>query len=168
MRAVYAAISDKKRANASGVLIIRSPFCHGVRDWPQRFPKSGQRILHPRRNLGIDGSRYDAVRLHFMQAVGQHLLADTLKVAAQFVESPRAGAQVADNKQFPLAPDQKNLESVAFCCISTGEFHFPNEMAAETAIQTVKNYKADTGSKIKVIFNVYKDRDYRIYRKLLG
>ncbi len=41
-------------------------------------------------------------------------------------------------------------------------------MAAETAIQTVKNYKADTGSKIKVIFNVYKDRDYRIYRKLLG
>lgn len=64
--------------------------------------------------------------------------------------------------------DEKNLESVAFCCISTGEFHFPNEMAAETAIQTVKNYKADTGSKIKVIFNVYKDRDYRIYRKLLG
>ena len=64
--------------------------------------------------------------------------------------------------------DENNLKSIAFCCISTGEFHFPNEKAAEIAIDTVKKYKAETQSEIKVIFNVFKDTDYKIYRELLG
>ena len=64
--------------------------------------------------------------------------------------------------------DSKGLTSIAFCCISTGEFHFPNERAAEIAIQTVKEYKRQTDSKIKVIFNVFKDYDYEIYARLLG
>lgn len=64
--------------------------------------------------------------------------------------------------------DENNLKSIAFCCISTGEFHFPNKRAAEIAIDTVKKYKAETQSKIKVIFNVFKDTDYKIYRELLG
>ena len=64
--------------------------------------------------------------------------------------------------------DENNLKSIAFCCISTGEFHFPNEQAAEIAIDTVKKYKAETQSEIKVIFNVFKDTDYKIYRDLLG
>lgn len=63
--------------------------------------------------------------------------------------------------------DKNNLESIAFCCISTGEFHFPNDTAAEIAIHTVKEYKEKTNSKIKVIFNVFKDKDYKIYRELL-
>ena len=63
--------------------------------------------------------------------------------------------------------DENNLKSIAFCCISTGEFHFPNKKAAEIAIETVKRYKAETGSKIKVIFNVFKDRDKEIYERLL-
>ena len=63
--------------------------------------------------------------------------------------------------------DEYNLGSIAFCCISTGEFHFPNDKAAEIAINTVKEYKAKTGSRINVIFNVFKDKDYEIYRKLL-
>ena len=62
---------------------------------------------------------------------------------------------------------QNQIESVAFCCISTGEFHFPNEKAAQIAIQTVKEYREDTHSTIKVIFNVFKERDLAIYRKLL-
>lgn len=62
-----------------------------------------------------------------------------------------------------LAKENK-IESVAFCCISTGEFHFPNELAGRIAVQTVRQYKGDT----KVIFNVFKDVDYQIYRKLLG
>lgn len=61
-----------------------------------------------------------------------------------------------------------DLSSIAFCCISTGEFHFPNDMAAEIATETVKEYKEQTHSKIKVIFNVFKDEDYMLYRKLLG
>ena len=64
--------------------------------------------------------------------------------------------------------EQNKTESLAFCCISTGEFHFPNRRAAEIAINTVKEYKSATGSKIKVIFNVFKNEDYNIYRELLG
>ncbi len=63
--------------------------------------------------------------------------------------------------------DEHNLESIAFCCISTGEFHFPNDKAAQIAVDTVKKYKEKTNSKIKVIFNVFKNKDYKIYRELL-
>lgn len=60
------------------------------------------------------------------------------------------------------------LKSIAFCCISTGEFHFPNEAAAKIAIQTVKDYQKKNPSDMEVIFNVFKDCDYEIYKKLLG
>ena len=63
--------------------------------------------------------------------------------------------------------EKNHLNSIAFCCISTGEFHFPRDKASEIAINTVKEYKEKTHSKIKVIFNVFKDKDYEIYRKLL-
>ncbi|ETI96697.1 MAG: Appr-1-p processing enzyme family protein, partial [Veillonella sp. DORA_B_18_19_23] len=61
-----------------------------------------------------------------------------------------------------------SLNSIAFCCISTGEFRFPNELAAQIAIDTVRRYLKETNSKIQVVFNVYKDIDYEIYNKLLG
>lgn len=64
--------------------------------------------------------------------------------------------------------DKNGLNSLAFCCISTGEFHFPNEHAAQIAVRTVTDYKRQTKSKIKVIFNVFKDYDYEIYARLLG
>jgi O-acetyl-ADP-ribose deacetylase (regulator of RNase III) len=64
--------------------------------------------------------------------------------------------------------DQNDLKNIAFCCISTGEFHFPNNEAAQIAIQTVKDYKAQTHSDMEVIFNVFKETDYNIYRELLG
>ncbi len=63
--------------------------------------------------------------------------------------------------------DENNVESIAFCCISTGVFMFPNRRAAEIAVQTVKEYKQTTGSRIKVIFNVFKDSDREIYKELL-
>lgn len=59
------------------------------------------------------------------------------------------------------------LQSVAFCCISTGEFHFPNELAAEIAIQTVRTWQQQNSNRIEVIFNVFKDSDYEIYKRLL-
>jgi len=61
-----------------------------------------------------------------------------------------------------------SLQSIAFCCISTGEFRFPNEEAAQIAIDTVRTYLKETNSKIQVVFNVFKDIDYDIYDKLLG
>lgn len=63
--------------------------------------------------------------------------------------------------------EKYHLKTVAFCCISTGVFHFPNEQAAKIAIKTVKNYLKN--SKIeKVIFNVFKDEDQMIYERSLN
>ena len=62
---------------------------------------------------------------------------------------------------------ENKLESVAFCCISTGEFHFPNEQAAQIAVETVKEFLKKQTSVKKVIFNVFKDLDKTIYEKLL-
>lgn len=63
--------------------------------------------------------------------------------------------------------EANGVDSIAFCCISTGVFMFPNERAAEIAVKTMKEYKEKTESSIKVIFNVFKDPDEEIYRKLL-
>ena len=60
------------------------------------------------------------------------------------------------------------LHSVAFCCISTGEFHFPNQLAAEIAIRTVQTWQWQNPDKMEVIFNVFKNEDYEIYKRLLG
>lgn len=60
------------------------------------------------------------------------------------------------------------LHSVAFCCISTGEFHFPNELAAQIAIETVQDWQRKNPDKIEVIFNVFKDSDHKLYKRLLG
>ena len=62
---------------------------------------------------------------------------------------------------------ENDLESIAFCCISTGEFHFPNELAAEIAVRTVKSFLHQSTSVKKVIFNVFKDTDREIYARLL-
>ena len=62
---------------------------------------------------------------------------------------------------------EQDLESVAFCCISTGEFHFPNNLAAQIAVRTVKEFLSRQTSVRKVIFNVFKDLDKQIYQQLL-
>ena len=64
--------------------------------------------------------------------------------------------------------DENHLESIAFCCISTGVFMFPNQRAAEIAVETVTKYLEETGSQIKVIFNVFKDIDLMFYKYYLG
>ena len=63
---------------------------------------------------------------------------------------------------------QNHLESVAFCCISTGEFHFPKERAAEIAVRTVREFLQKETSVKKVIFNVFKDHDREIYEHTLA
>lgn len=76
--------------------------------------------------------------------------------------------QLADCYQSCLAlASEYALKSVAFCCISTGEFHFPQKKAAEIAVQTVKEF-LQTNTQIEtVIFNVFKEADYDIYRAIL-
>lgn len=63
---------------------------------------------------------------------------------------------------------ENDLASVAFCCISTGVFMFPNQRAAEIAVETVRDWLDETGSDLKIVFNVFKDEDRMIYRELLS
>ena len=64
---------------------------------------------------------------------------------------------------------ENGLKSVAFCCISTGVFHFPNKRAAEIAVNTVSNWMDEyPGQMERVIFNVFKDEDKDIYERLLS
>ncbi len=63
---------------------------------------------------------------------------------------------------------ENGLKSVAFCCISTGVFHFPNQRAGEIAVRTVTQWlKKNPGQVERVIFNVFKDQDKIIYEKLI-
>lgn len=62
---------------------------------------------------------------------------------------------------------ENNIESVAFCCISTGEFRFPNREAAQIAVRTVKDFLKTETSVKRVIFNVFKDTDRETYEQLL-
>ena len=61
------------------------------------------------------------------------------------------------------AAKENGIKSVAFCCVSTGVFRFPNRLAAEIAVETVRKYKDD----MEVIFNVFKYSDYKIYQEYL-
>ena len=62
---------------------------------------------------------------------------------------------------------ENGLESIALCCISTGEFHFPHEEAAVIAVSTVKEFLGKGSSLRKVVFNVFKDEDREIYKGLV-
>lgn len=62
---------------------------------------------------------------------------------------------------------QNDIKSIAFCCISTGEYNFPHHLAATIAVNTVREYLRQKQSGIKVIFNVFKEIDDEIYKKLL-
>ena len=64
--------------------------------------------------------------------------------------------------------ERSGCMSAAFCCISTGEFHFPNRLAAQIAVETVRAYRQEQTTPMEVIFNVFQDQDHAIYRQLLG
>ena len=64
---------------------------------------------------------------------------------------------------------ENNLNSIAFCCISTGEFRFPNDLAAKIAVAEVKKFLSENPNvNLKVVFNVFKDLDKKLYEELLG
>ena len=84
--------------------------------------------------------------------------------------TPELEQELADCYQNTLDLCVENgLKSVAFCCISTGVFHFPNDRAAEIAVDTVLAWlKAHEGQMDRVIFNVFKDGDLDLYERLLA
>ncbi len=63
---------------------------------------------------------------------------------------------------------ENGVTSIAFCCISTGVFMFPNERAAEIAVETVTKWLGENRNRMQVVFNVFKDIDFEIYDKLLN
>ena len=64
--------------------------------------------------------------------------------------------------------DEMNLKTIAFCCISTGEYRYPKEEACHLAVQAVKKWKKETGSSLKVIFNVFLREDEKHYERELA
>ena len=80
--------------------------------------------------------------------------------------TPEQEAQLASCYRSCLdLAEAHHLQSIAFCCISTGVFRFPNQRAAEIAVDTVRNYPRH--SLRTVIFNVFLDKDYVLYQQLL-
>lgn len=77
--------------------------------------------------------------------------------------TPKQREQLANCYRNCLGLAEDNgCRSIAFCCISTGVFGYPNREAAEVAVEVCKE------ARIRVVFNVFKDIDYDIYRELLG
>ena len=62
---------------------------------------------------------------------------------------------------------EHDIQSIAFCCISTGVFHFPQEKAAEIAVETVSRFLEHDSSLRQVIFNVFTDTDRELYRRIV-
>lgn len=113
------------------------------------------------------------------EAVGQAKITDAYNLPCKYVlhtVGPIVNGQLTTVHERRLADcyssclalaSERGLNSVAFCCISTGEFRFPNVRAAEIAVQTVLDYKRQHQCGIKVIFDVFKEQDYAIYAGLL-
>lgn len=101
----------------------------------------------------------------------RHVLHTVGPIVPDGVPTPEQERQLADCYRSCLElADRHALGSIAFCCISTGEFRFPNRLAARIAVATVTGYlDARPATSIKtVIFNVFKDEDHLIYKQLLG
>lgn len=97
----------------------------------------------------------------------RHVIHTVGPIIPDGVPTPEQEEQLARCYRSCLDLAEKNgLESIAFCCISTGVFHFPNELAAKIAIETVKSYPRHALKTI--VFNVFLNKDLDIYRQLLG
>lgn len=97
----------------------------------------------------------------------RHVIHTVGPIIPDGVPTPEQEEQLAQCYRSCLDLAEKNgLESIAFCCISTGVFHFPNELAAKIAIETVKSYPRHALKTI--VFNVFLNKDLDIYRQLLG
>ena len=117
----------------------------------------------------------------YIEEIGSAKITSAYNLPSKYIIHT-VGPRVYDNLTAKLENDLKscyksilkcavenNIRSIAFCCISTGEFHFPNRRAAEIAISTVKEFlKVNEDKFDRIIFNVFKDIDNEIYKQLLN
>jgi O-acetyl-ADP-ribose deacetylase (regulator of RNase III) len=126
-------------------------FCDDIMQ-KQGYPEpTGKAKITPAFNLPCDWV------IHTVGPIVQGRLTD--KHRRQLADCYRACLDIAEENE---------VGSIAFCCISTGVFMFPNDEAAAIAVRTVREHKAASGSGIKVVFNVFKEQDERLYAALLG
>ena len=125
--------------------------CHGVMQKQRHEEPTGQAKITPGFNLPAK---------YVLHTVGP-IINDEV--------TPKAEALLASCYRSCLElAERHDLQSIAFCCISTGVFSFPPDLAAEIAIRTVEEFlQKETGIR-RVIFNVFKDSDLEIYRNLLA
>ena len=119
------------------------------------------------------GSRYE-------EPTGQAVLTKGYNLPAKYVIHT-VGPVVGGRLTQALRDDMRNcyrnvlqccvenqIRSVAFCCISTGEFHFPNDEAAKIAVETVTDFLKEHGEEFdRIILNVFKDIDRELYEEEL-
>lgn len=126
-----------------------------------------ERRMYLIKSLLAEDRRYEDVAVPAAEGEQRRLLRGLMNV-----RPPRAAGReflrVQDDYLRKELAEAHGVESIAFCCISTGVFRFPNQAAAEIAVATVRRYLAEHNSKMKVIFNVFKDKDREIYERLLG
>ena len=125
--------------------------CHGVMQKQRHEEPTGQAKITPGFNLPAK---------YVLHTVGPIINDEvTQKAEALLASCYRSCLELAE---------RHDLQSIAFCCISTGVFSFPPDLAAEIAIRTVEEFlQKETGIR-RVIFNVFKDSDLEIYRNLLA
>ena len=116
----------------------------------------------------------------YEEPTGQAMLTKAYNLPAQYVihtVGPIVGYELTEDLKQDLRNCYMNvlkccmeneIRSVAFCCISTGEFHFPNDEAAKIAVETVVSVLKEHGNEFdRIIFNVFKDLDRKYYEELL-
>ena len=116
----------------------------------------------------------------YEEPVGRAVLTEGYNLPADYVihtVGPVVGGRLTPRHREELRSCYENIlkccveheiRSVAFCCISTGEFHFPNDEAAKIAVNTVTDYLEQYGGSFdRVIFNVFKDIDRELYEEEL-
>ncbi|HFU4025059.1 TPA: protein-ADP-ribose hydrolase [Streptococcus suis] len=135
--------------------------------------------IHSQAGLQLRLACYQLMKAQgHLEETGQAKITPAYNLPAKYVihtVGPIIQTEVTPQDQALLASSyQKSLEvavengltSIAFCCISTGEFRFPNQLAAEIAVKTVRDF-VQKHPNIKVVFNVFKDLDLEIYQELL-
>ena len=124
--------------------------CYNIMEQQGQEEPTGQAKITPAYNLPC---KYV---IHTVGPIVQGQL--TKKHCALLESSYRSCLQIAEANE---------IESIAFCCISTGVFMFPNDIAADIAVKTVKDFLNNSKSIKRVIFNVFKDIDKELYSALL-
>jgi len=141
---------DNAIHSAAGIQLRQA--CHDIMQRQGHDEPTGQAKLTPAYNLP---SRYVI-----------HTVGPIVRGSAPSADDRRLLADCYRNC-LSLA-DETGLHSIAFCCISTGEFHFPNAQASEIAVDVVRRYLSSAKHLRSVVFNVFKDADREIYEKLLS